>query len=207
MRGNVVSEEVEPKFQSWGHYPRLQADLVALNWMTDFPLAAPPASAMLPVGLGRSYGDCCLLDHGTLLATRGMARLLDFNAETGLLRCEAGVSLAEILDFAVPRGWFLPVTPGTKYVTVGGAIANDIHGKNHHLSGTFGRHTPRFELVRSDGSRMVCSATENPEWYQATIAGLGLTGLITWAEVQLRPIVSRKIDYKGTKFNAGQQQH
>jgi FAD/FMN-containing dehydrogenase len=201
MRGNVESEQAEPKFQSWGRYPLLQADLVPLHWMTDFPLASPPSGAMLPVGLGRSYGDCCLLDHGTLLNTRGMTRLLDFNAETGLLRCEAGVSLAEILRFAVPRGWFLPVTPGTKYVTVGGAIANDIHGKNHHAAGTFGRHTPRFELVRSDGTRMVCSATENPEWYRATIAGLGLTGLITWAEVELRPIVSRKIDYKGIKFN------
>ncbi|MGD0731436.1 MAG: FAD-binding oxidoreductase [Terracidiphilus sp.] len=200
MRGNLAGKEAEPKFQSWGRYPGLQADLVPLNWMTDFPLAAPPAGTMLPVGLGRSYGDSCLLDHGTLLDTRGMARLIDFNAETGLLRCEAGVSLAEILDFAVPRGWFLMVTPGTKYVTVGGAIANDIHGKNHHVAGTFGTHTPRFELVRSDGARMVCSATENAERYQATIGGLGLTGLITWAEVQLRPIVSRKIDYKGTKF-------
>jgi FAD/FMN-containing dehydrogenase len=201
MRGNTVSDQAEPKFQSWGHYPLLRARLVPLHWMTDFPLASPPAGAMLPVGLGRSYGDCCLLDHGTLLDTRGMTRLLDFNAETGLMRCEAGVSLAEILRFAVPRGWFLPVAPGTKYVTVGGAIANDIHGKNHHTAGTFGRHTPRFQLVRSDGTRMVCSATENPEWYRATIAGLGLTGLITWAEIQLRPIVSRKICYKGIKFN------
>jgi FAD/FMN-containing dehydrogenase len=156
---------------------------------------------MLPVGLGRSYGDVCLLDRGALLNTRGLARLIGFNADTGLLRCEAGVSLAELLDFAVPRGWFLPVTPGTKYVTVGGAIANDIHGKNHHVAGTFGRHVPRFELARSDGSRMECSPTENPEWYQATIGGLGLTGLITWAEIQLRPIVSRKMDYRGIKFN------
>jgi FAD/FMN-containing dehydrogenase len=156
---------------------------------------------MLPVGLGRSYGDVCLLNGGTLLNARGLARLLSFNAETGLLRCEAGVSLAEVLDFAVPRGWFLPVTPGTKYVTIGGAIANDIHGKNHHVAGTFGRHVPRFELVRSDGSRMECSAAENPDWYRATIGGLGLTGLITWADFQLRPIVSRKIDYTGIKFN------
>jgi FAD/FMN-containing dehydrogenase len=100
----------------------------------------------------------------------------------------------------VPRGWFLPTTPGTKFVTVGGAIANDVHGKNHHVAGTFGCHVPSFELVRSDGSRYTCSASENPEWYRATIGGLGLTGLITWAEVQLRPIVSRHIDYEGIKF-------
>jgi FAD/FMN-containing dehydrogenase len=188
------------QFQSWGLYPRLSAEVVSLHWRTDFPLPIAPKSFVLPVGLGRSYGDCCLLDRGTLLNTRGMSRLISFDSTSGLLRCEGGVSLAEILEFAVPRGWFLPVTPGTKYVTVGGAIANDIHGKNHHLAGTFGRHVPRFELVRSDGSRMECTPSENDEWFRATVGGLGLTGLITWADIQLRPIVSRKIDYKGIKF-------
>jgi len=189
-----------PRFESWGRYPTLNAKLVPLNWTTDFPLRTPPATRQLPVGAGRSYGDVCLLENGTLLQTRGMDRLLDFNPETGVLRCEAGVTLAEILDFAVPRGFFLPVTPGTKYVTVGGAIANDIHGKNHHVAGTFGHHVLRFELVRSDGSRFLCSPTENQSWFAATIGGMGLTGLIAWAEVRLRPIVSRKIDYHGEKF-------
>ena len=92
------------------------------------------------------------------------------------------------------------VTPGTKFVTVGGAIANDIHGKNHHVAGTFGCHVPRFELVRSNGQKYECTATQNQSLYEATIGGLGLTGLITWAEVQLRPIVSRKIKYEGIKF-------
>jgi FAD/FMN-containing dehydrogenase len=201
MPDKLQREQAEPRFHSWGRYPRLQSELIPLNWTSDFPLATPPPTAMLPVGFGHSYGDSCLLDQGALLNTRSLIRMLDFNPETGLLRCEAGVSLAEILDFAVPRGWFLPVTPGTKYVTVGGAIANDVHGKNHHVAGAFGCHVPRFELVRSDGSRMECSAVENQEWYKATIGGLGLTGLITWAEVQLRPIVSRKIDYTGIKFN------
>jgi FAD/FMN-containing dehydrogenase len=155
---------------------------------------------MLPVGVGRSYGDVCLLDGGTLLTTRGLDRLLEFNPETGILRCEAGVTMAEILEFAVPRGFFPPVTPGTKFVTVGGAIANDIHGKNHHHVGTFGCHILRFELIRSDGSHLLCSLTENPDWFSATIGGMGLTGLISWAEIRLRPIVSRKIQYKGTKF-------
>src|SRR6202012_2184896 len=113
---------------------------------------------------------------------------------------EAGMPLAEILDFAVPRGYFLPVTPGTKYVTLGGAIANDIHGKNHHVGGTFGHHVLRFELVRSDGARLVCSPTENEPCFTVPIGGMGLTGLITWAELRLRPIVSRNIDYHGEKF-------
>lgn len=190
----------KPAFESWGRYPRLQSGLVPINWRNDFPLPYAPSSPMLPVGLGRSYGDVCLLDGGTLLNSAGLSRLISFNSETGLLRCEAGTTLSEILDFAVSRGWFLPTTPGTKYVTAGGAIANDVHGKNHHLVGTFGCHTPRFELVRSDGTHLECSATNNPSWYSATIGGLGLTGLITWADIQLRPIVSRKINYEAIKF-------
>jgi FAD/FMN-containing dehydrogenase len=189
-----------PRFESWGRYPTLQADLKLLNWTGDFPLSTPPATRLLPVGAGRSYGDVCLLENGTLLHTRGLDRFLAFDPESGILRCEAGVTLAEILDFGVPRGFFLPVTPGTKYVTVGGAIANDIHGKNHHVAGTFGHHVPRLELVRSDGTRLVCSPTENEAWFAATVGGMGLTGLITWAEVRLRPIVSRSMDYMGEKF-------
>ena len=189
------------RFESWGRYPKLQAAVVPLHWRTDFPLARSSSGKQLPVGLGRSYGDVCLLENGTLLQTTGMDRLQHFDHATGVLRCEAGISLAQILDFAVPRGHFLPVTPGTKYVTVGGAIANDIHGKNHHVAGTFGRHVLRFELVRSDGSRFVCSPIENADWFAATIGGMGLTGLISWAEIRLRPIVSRRIQYHGVKFH------
>lgn len=196
-----------PGFESWGRFPKLDANVVPLNWTCDFPLRPPPATRMLPVGAGRSYGDVCLLDHGTLLRTRGpglsggMDRLLDFDQTTGILCCEAGTTLGEILDFAVPRGFFLPVSPGTKFVTLGGAIANDIHGKNHHAAGTFGRHVPRFELVRSDGRHLICSAAQNADWYAATIGGMGLTGLIAWAEVKLRPILSRRIQYMGIKFS------
>jgi FAD/FMN-containing dehydrogenase len=192
--------QARPQFESWGRFPKLSSEVHPLFWKEDFPASLDAGTKMLAVGMGRSYGDVCLLQHGTLLTTPNLDRLISFDAETGLLRCEAGVTLAQILDFAVPRGWFLPVSPGTKYVTVGGAIANDIHGKNHHVAGTFGLHTPRFELVRSDGMPVVCSPTENPEWYAATIGGMGLTGLISWAELQLRPIVSRRIRYRSTKF-------
>ncbi len=189
-----------PEFESWGRYPRLHSEVQPLFWKEDFPPAQISSGKMLAVGLGRSYGDVCLLQNGTLLRASNLDRLIAFDTQTGLLRCEAGVSLAAILDFAVPRGWFLPVSPGTKYVTVGGAIANDIHGKNHHVAGTFGCHVPSFELVRSDGTRVVCSPAQNADWYAATIGGMGLTGMISWAEVQLRPIVSRRIKLQSTKF-------
>jgi len=195
-----------PPFESWGRYPRTTAELRPLHWQVDFPavLAGDSNAAQhgaLPVGLGRSYGDVCLLDGGTLLPTPAMGRLLAFDATTGLLTAEAGITLAQILDFAVPRGWFLPVSPGTKYVTLGGAIANDTHGKNHHVAGTFGCYVPQFELARSDGQRLLCSPTLNSEFYAATIGGMGLTGVITWASLQLRPIVSRLIDYQGIQFH------
>ncbi len=191
------------RFESWGRYPKYNAKVIPLNWQGDFPRVAEGLhiGGALPVGMGRSYGDVCLLEGGNLLLTTGMNRLIDFDPATGLLTAEAGITLAQILDFAVPRGFFLPVTPGTKYVTLGGAIANDIHGKNHEAAGSFGCHVPSFELVRSDGTRRLCSATENPDWFAATIGGMGLTGVITWAQLRLKPIVSRLIDYEGIQFH------
>ena len=191
-----------PPFESWGRYPVYDADVRPLHWQDEFPRIIDGVHhGALPVGMGRSYGDVCLLKDGTLVKTTGMNRLLGFDPETGVLTAEAGITLAQILDFAVPRGFFLPVTPGTKYVTLGGAIANDIHGKNHHVAGTFGCHVPQFELVRSDGTRLRCSPNENREMYSATIGGMGLTGVITWAQLRLKPIVSRKVDYQGIQFH------
>ncbi|MEK6399124.1 MAG: FAD-binding oxidoreductase, partial [Terriglobus sp.] len=192
-------------FVSWGRYPNYNATIVPLTWQTDYPAVVKkhdgmPAGA-LAVGMGRSYGDSCLLKDGFLMVATGMNRLLDWDQENGILTAEAGLTLAQLLDFAVPHGYFLPVSPGTKYVTLGGAIANDIHGKNHHVNGTFGCHVTQFELVRSDGTRMRCSKTENPDWYEATIGGLGLTGVITWVQIKLKPIVSRLIDYEGIQFH------
>ena len=189
-------------FESWGRYPAYEAEVRPLHWQMDFPKAVSGVHhGALAVGMGRSYGDVCLLKDGTLLQTTAMNRLLNFDAATGLLTAEAGITLAQILDFAVPRGFFLPVTPGTKYVTLGGAIANDIHGKNHHLAGTLGNHVTQFELVRSDGNRMHCTPTENPDYFSATIGGMGLTGVITWAQLRLKPIVSRMVDYQGIQFH------
>ena len=155
---------------------------------------------MLPFGNGRSYGDSCLNDGGVLLDARGLDRLISFDAERGVLACEAGVLLADILELVVPAGWFLPVSPGTKFVTVGGAIANDVHGKNHHRAGSFGCHVRQLELQRSDGSRMRCSGSENAEWFAATIGGLGLTGVIVWAELKLHRVAGPGMDIETIRF-------
>lgn len=176
-------------YLSWGRYPNRPQQAVEMLWKHGgLPLEGDENQTFLPYGNGRSYGDSCLNSGGTLIDVRPLDRYIDFNPKTGVLRCEAGVLLSDILQLIVPYGWFLPVTPGTRYVTIGGAIANDVHGKNHHRAGTFGCHVCCFELLRSDGVRLECSPKTNIEWYQATIGGLGLTGLITWAELQLKPI-------------------
>ena len=188
------------RYRSWGRYPKTTGTTTRLAWTTE-PLPANEGRKVLPYGLGRSYGDVCLNDGGTLLITTALDHLIAFNEETGLLRCESGVSFDEVLRFLVPRGWFLPTTPGTKFVTIGGAISNDIHGKNHHRAGTFGCHVTQFELLRSSGERLLCSREKNPEWFAATIGGLGLTGLITWAEFKARRIVNSSIEMESIKFN------
>jgi FAD/FMN-containing dehydrogenase len=171
------------EFGAWGGVSPARQRVLA---MRDRTAALPRVEGtLLPYGLGRSYGDSCLNDGQSIVSVRGMDRFIGFDASTGLLRCESGVSLGEIVEFALPRGWFLPVTPGTRFVTVGGAIANDVHGKNHHRDGTFGHHVRRFELLRSDGSRRECAPGCEEALFRATIGGLGLTGLITWAEIAL----------------------
>lgn len=186
---------------SWGRYPALQPENTIACRNRDAPLPRD-GHPLLPYGAGRSYGDSCRNEGGTLLLTRGLDRFIAFDRATGVLRCEAGVLFDDILKLIVPAGWFLPVTPGTRFVTVGGAIANDVHGKNHHRAGSFGRHVLRFELLRSDGSRRVCSPAESPDLFSATIGGMGLTGLISWAELQLERIASPWLSTESIRFGS-----
>ena len=139
-------------------------------------------------GMGRSYGDVALNPCGTLWMAEGLDRFIAFDPATGLLSCEAGVLLRDIQRSFAPRGWMLPVTPGTQLATVGGAIANDVHGKNHHALGSFGDHVARLRLLRTTGEAIDCGPDENPEWFAATVGGLGLTGVIASAQLRLRRV-------------------
>lgn len=190
--------------RSWGRHPRADAACERVWHDRDAPLPAPAASApgLLAHGMGRSYGDVALNGGGTLLRTRGLDRFIAFDAETGVLRAEAGVTLDEVLALAMPRGWFLAVTPGTRHVTLGGALANDVHGKNHHRAGSFGCHVRAFELLRSDGSRRVCTPTQEADWFGATVGGLGLTGLVTWVEIALVRIGAPWLRVRHRRFDA-----
>lgn len=185
--------------ESWGRYPK--ASPATIHRLNDRRARLPWSDRSLLVhGNGRSYGDVCLNDGGDLLLARGLDRFIAFDRETGVLRAEAGVLLSEVLDLCVPHGWFPAVTPGTRFVTLGGAVANDVHGKNHHRAGTFGCHVRALELLRSDGERRLCSATEAPDWFAATIGGLGLTGLITWVEIQLQRIEGPWLQASSRRF-------
>lgn len=187
--------------RSWGRWPPTRAtrELPFSDRGSALPLADAPAG-LLAHGLGRSYGDVALNDGGTLLLTRGLDRFIAFDRASGVLRAEAGVSLDEILRLVVPMGWFLAVSPGTRFVTLGGAVANDVHGKNHHGAGTFGCHVRAFELLRSDGTRRVCTPDSDADWFAATIGGLGLTGFITWVEIQLVGIANPSLWVVNRRF-------
>jgi FAD/FMN-containing dehydrogenase len=160
------------------------------------------SNAFLPIGMQRSYGDSCLNNDGILLEMTHMNKLIVFDIEQGIIRCEAGMTFHEILTIIVPKGFFLPVTPGTQFITVGGAIANDIHGKNHHKAGSFGNHVRKLGLIRSDQDDMlICSEEENQEMFHATIGGLGLTGIISWGEFTLIPIPAPMIASSTEQFH------
>ena len=146
--------------------------------------------SLLAYGNGRSYGDTCHNDQGTLITSQDMASIISFDQETGILVAEPGVLLGDILNHLRDTSWFLPVVPGTKFITLGGAIANDIHGKNHEKMGTFGCHVRSFDLWRSDQSVVTCSARKNQKLFAATIGGMGLTGVILRAEIQLMKVAS-----------------
>lgn len=186
--------------KSWGRYPSARQKIVAFGDRTA-PLPGFEGSA-LPHGNGRSYGDSCLNDGGTLLHTARLDRYVSFDARSGIIECEAGVLLADLIARALPLGWFPAVTPGTKYVSIGGAIANDVHGKNQVSAGSFGEHVLGLELLRSDGERIHCSPTENPSWFAATLGGLGLTGMVTRATLQLRPVAGPWIDAQEQRFGS-----
>jgi len=187
---------------SWGKYPKAIQKAHNLGNQSDLPLFAPQLkTGFLPYGNGRSYGDSCLAANTNILRTRMMDRFILADWQSGIIRAEAGILLSEILTYSIKNGWFLTSTPGTKLITLGGALANDVHGKNHHVAGTFGRQVRRFGLYRSDNGYIECSPEENTELFAATIAGLGLTGVILWVEIQLRPIQSSLIDSQNIKFS------
>lgn len=172
----------------WGRYPIVDADVMLPLSNTECRQAVMNTNNFIARGLGRSYGDSSLARH--VLDTHYLDHFIDFDEKTGLLTCGAGVSLDDILHVFVPRGWFLSTTPGTRFVTVGGAIASDVHGKNHHVGGTFSAYVSCIELLLGNGERILTSRMDKPDIFHATCGGMGLTGVILSATFRLKPILS-----------------
>jgi decaprenylphospho-beta-D-ribofuranose 2-oxidase len=171
----------------WGRYPRHESELVAASTPAMVPQLLARGTGIIARGNGRAYGDAAIGERMTL-ATGGLDRLRAFDPSTGRLTVEAGVLLSDILTALVPRGFFPPVVPGTKLVTVGGMTAADVHGKNHHRDGGFGAHVEELTLAVPGGQTMTCSRTDNAEVFAATIGGMGLTGTIVEATFRLKHV-------------------
>lgn len=190
---------------SWGRLPtrpprdiQRPANAAAAAGLIDHRADETP---VLAYGRGRSYGDVPANADATLIDTRALDRFIGFDPQTGVLECEPGVTIGDVLGLVVPQGWFVPVTPGTRHVTLAGAIANDVHGKNHHVAGTFGHHVRSFDLATSDGRLRTCSRSQHPELFAATIGGLGLTGLILRVRLALRRIGGPFMDVETLRFD------
>lgn len=180
---------------SWGRLSRVPHEVTRPAFLDELRAAAfAGGGPRLCFGMGRSYGDVCLNQGGRLIVTDRLDRIMAFDRERGVLRAEAGLTLDRLLRVTVPHGWFPPVVPGTKFVTLGGAVANDVHGKNHEDVGTFGAHVKAIGLARSSGEVLTLSPDENAELFSATVGGLGLTGVILWVELQLAAIRSAMFD-------------
>jgi FAD/FMN-containing dehydrogenase len=189
------------RFQSFGRAtPPARHSIPADDAIALLKGDAAKSSSLLGYGNGRSYGDSCQNEAGSVVDMRPLNRIRAFNAETGVLEAEAGVLLSDIIAHVAPHGFFPAVVPGTQFVTLGGAIANDVHGKNHHRRGTFGCHVESLALLRSDGKTYRCSATDNARLFRATIGGMGLTGLILSASIRLMRVPSLDIVEQATAF-------
>ena len=177
------------ELSGWGRYPVLDCQVARLRRRDELGDLLARNRTLIARGNGRAYGDAAL-NPGLTLCMLAMDRLQAFDPNTGLLTCQAGVRLSDILATFVPRGWFPAVVPGTELVTVGGMIAADVHGKNHHRDGSFGAHVESLTLATGDGETRRCSRSENPDLFRATLGGMGLTGVILSASFRLRPIDS-----------------
>ena len=185
------------EISNWGRYPRIEKKESLFDNIPVLDGFLSDADTLIARGMGRCYGDSSLGEN--IINTASFNRFLAFDDKEGVIECESGVTLDEILQVVVPKGWFIPVTPGTKFVTVGGAIASDIHGKNHHIDGSFSRHVLSLQIKCSDGTTYHCTPTDHADLFSATCGGMGLTGIILSAKIRLKKIATAYIRQKQLK--------
>ncbi len=192
MKKNFVQ-----KVANWGNYPVVTGNLRTADTLAEIKSFVKEHNEIIARGNGRCYGDASLAEN--ILSTARLNKFISFDRINGTIECEAGVMLSDVLDLTVKQGYFLFVTPGTKFITVGGAIASDVHGKNHHSEGCFSDHLISFKLLTEHGDVLNCSSTENSELFWATVGGMGLTGIILSAAFKLRNIETAYIRQESIK--------
>lgn len=188
------------KIHGWGNYSAINAQVLKPKKINDVQSLITNNDKIIARGLGRSYGDSA--NNSVVVDTTNLNKITKFDKVKGLITCESGVSINEINKIIIPNGWFMPVTPGSSYITIGGAVASDVHGKNHHLEGTFSNHILFVDLMLSDGEIITISSTLNSELFQATCGGMGLTGIIISVTFRLKPINSNMIKQTTIKTNS-----
>lgn len=183
MKPNFVQ-----KVSNWGNFPVVEKEMKSEDSLDKIKDFVRTRSEVIARGNGRCYGDAALAEH--IFSTKRLNKFISFDRLNGILECESGMLLSEILEVIIPQGYFLSVTPGTKFITVGGAIASDVHGKNHHSEGCFSVSVLEFSLLNENAEVIKCSRTENSEKFWSTIGGMGLTGIILDAKIKLKNIGS-----------------
>lgn len=182
---------------NWGNYPKIEAEVFEPGFVEEVSGLVKKEQSILARGNGRCYGDVALSKK--VLSTLSLNKILTFDKATGIINCQAGILLSDILKVTVPLGFFLPVTPGTKFITLGGALASDVHGKNHHAEGCFSNHVLEFKLVAADGTTLRCSRTQNAAIFWDTVGGMGRTGIITEVTFKLKKIETSYIASRNIK--------
>ena len=188
---------MKKKLANWNKYPVVEADVRSFQYQDELLSTVQAESSLIARGNGRCYGDASLARK--VVSTLQYKHIHSFDPAEGVIFCEAGVMLDDILQLIVPEGWFLPVTPGTSYITVGGAVASDVHGKNHHSDGSFSNHVEELELLLANGEFVRCSLQEKPELFAATCGGMGLTGVISKVRFRLKRIETSYIAQRAIK--------
>ncbi|MBE2230865.1 MAG: FAD-binding oxidoreductase [Chitinophagaceae bacterium] len=188
---------MKKQIANWGNYPRIESDETTVTLLDELRDYVKNNDSFIARGYGRCYGDASLAPK--TLCTLPYNRALYFDTEKGIFECQSGMTLDRILDIIVPKGWFLPVTPGTKFITVGGAVASDVHGKNHHVDGSFSAQVVDMDVVTHNGELFTCSPDNNSDLFWATCGGMGLTGVISRVKFRLKKIETAYIKQKQLK--------
>lgn len=188
---------MEKRLANWGNYPVISCDESSFSQEEQVQDFISTHSSVIARGNGRCYGDASLAQHS--VSTLKYDKVLAFDTAKGIFECQSGITLDQILDIIVPQGWFLPVTPGTKFITVGGAVASDVHGKNHHVDGSFSGHIIDMDVITGNKETITCSSADHSDLFWATCGGMGLTGIITRVKFGLKKINTAYIRQKQIK--------